>query len=591
MNTEKRLLLAVVLMMAVVFLINVVFPPQPPTRPAGVPDTLAVSSEEAATRDTVTPTARDTGSVVSPGDTARAAPPPRQAQQTQREPVTIADLTEADSVAVEDTVWVTSPLYRLAFTDRGGRLVRAEMRNFESLDSASRGDPVQLVPSGSHNFLSHMWVVGDDTLDLSDARFDIMPPALSLPEGSPPQELTLAYQHPRAPFGLDLTYTFRPDSYVVEMRGRLRGVPATGWWALGLGPGLVSNEWDPEEDYENNLAFSARGPQGVTSQKVTDLDPGARVILDGPFDWAAVRTKYFVAALVRPIDSPEAARLAGLRVESLPTQYRARGVVSFPVQSDGTFRYRFYLGPQDFGRLSQVGFELDEVNPYGYKWLQPVLRPLAGAITALLVWMHNLLNVNYGWILIIFGIGIRVILFPLYQKSMRSQMATMRIQPLMKEIQTKYKNDPQKLQQEMMKLYKEHKVNPLGGCLPMLLPFPILIALFFVFRDTIELRGVPFLWLPDLSLPDPLYIIPVLMGASVFLLQWISMRSMPQDNPQMKIMLWVMPVMLTVLFLNFASGLNLYYATMNLASLPQQLYLAKERRAVAAQPSPAKAKT
>jgi YidC/Oxa1 family membrane protein insertase len=264
------------------------------------------------------------------------------------------------------------------------------------------------------------------------------------------------------------------------------------------------------------------------------------------------------------------------------------------VGRDGGFGYTIYMGPQDYGRLTAAGRDLNQVTPYGYRWLQPVLRPLAGAITALLVWMHRFLGLGYGWILILFGIGIRVLLFPLYQKSMRSQMATMRVQPLMKEIQTKYKNDPQRLQQEMMKLYKEHGVNPLGGCLPMLLPFPILIALFFVFRDTIEFRGVPFLWLPDLSRADPLYIIPILMGASVFLLQWIGQRSMPQSNPQLKMMMWFMPIMLTVLFLNFASGLNLYYATMNLASLPQQLYLAKERRAVAGQPAPtssAKAKT
>jgi YidC/Oxa1 family membrane protein insertase len=109
-----------------------------------------------------------------------------------------------------------------------------------------------------------------------------------------------------------------------------------------------------------------------------------------------------------------------------------------------------------------------------------------------------------------------------------------------------------------------------------------------VFRDTIEFRGVPFLWLPDLSQPDPFYIVPVLMGASMFLLQWIGQRSMPQSNPQMKMMMWIMPIMLTVLFLNFASGLNLYYATMNLASLPQQMYLTKKRKAVAAQPPPSK---
>ena len=534
MNTEKRLLLAVILMMAVVFSVNILFPPAEPSRPAGPVDTVTVTGPEGA--------------------------------------------------LPEDTAWVETPLYRLAFASRGGRLVRAEMLQFESLAPNTRGEPVQLVPPGSENFLSHMWVVGDDTLDLRGAQFDIMPPRVSLPEGSPPQELTLTYQHPRAPFGFDLTYSFKPDSYVVEMRGRLRNVPATGWWALGLGPGLVSNEAEPEEDYDSNLAFGAHGPAGTESEKIVDIAAGERRILDGPFDWAGVRTKYFVAAIVRPTDTPETARLAGLRIEGLPPEFRAQGITSFPVQSDGTFRYRFYVGPQDYGRLSAIGFELEEINPVGYRWLQPVLRPLVGGIIALLIWMHNFLQLPYGWILIIFGVGIRVVLFPLYQKSMRSQMATMRVQPLMKEIQTKHKNDPQKLQQEMLKLYKEHKINPLGGCLPMLLPFPILIALFFVFRDTIEFRGVPFLWLPDLSRADPLYIIPVVMGLSVFLLQWISQRSMPQSNPQMKMMMWIMPVMLTVLFLNFASGLNLYYATMNIASLPQQLYLAKERKAAGVQP-------
>jgi len=181
-------------------------------------------------------------------------------------------------------------------------------------------------------------------------------------------------------------------------------------------------------------------------------------------------------------------------------------------------------------------------------------------------------------VLILFGVLMRVVLFPLYQKSMRAQMAQMQVQPLMKELQAKYKDEPQKLQSEMMKLYKEHNVNPVAGCLPMLLPMPILFALFFVFQSTIEFRGVPFLWLPDLSLKDPIYIIPLLMGASMFLLSWIGQRGM-EPNPQMKMMTYMMPVVFTVMFANFPSGLNLYYATSNLASLPQQLYLSKERRA------------
>ena len=136
-------------------------------------------------------------------------------------------------------------------------------------------------------------------------------------------------------------------------------------------------------------------------------------------------------------------------------------------------------------------------------------------------------------------------------------------------LQERYKNEPQKMQQELFKLYKEHGVNPLGGCLPMLLPMPVLFALFFVFANTIELRGVPFLWLPDLSRADPLYVIPLVMGLSMYALSKIGQLGIP-PNPQMKMMLYIMPVMFTVLFWNFASGLNLYYAVQNVAALPQQ---------------------
>jgi YidC/Oxa1 family membrane protein insertase len=134
-----------------------------------------------------------------------------------------------------------------------------------------------------------------------------------------------------------------------------------------------------------------------------------------------------------------------------------------------------------------------------------------------------------------------------------------------------------------MKLYKEHGFNPLAGCLPMLLPWPVLIALFFVFQNTIELRAVPFLWLSDLSAPDPFYMLPILLGLSMFVLQWISLRTMETPNPQMKAMMWIMPFFMLFIFANLASGLNLYYATANIATLPQQYWIAGERKRAQAQ--------
>jgi YidC/Oxa1 family membrane protein insertase len=200
------------------------------------------------------------------------------------------------------------------------------------------------------------------------------------------------------------------------------------------------------------------------------------------------------------------------------------------------------------------------VNPVGWKFLRPLLRPFVAAIMWVLVFMHENLALGYGLVLILFGVLMRIVLFPLYHKAMKAQLRNMAVQPLLKEIQTKHKDNPEKLQKELMKLYKEHGFNPLAGCWPMLLPWPILIALFFVFQNTIELRGVPFAWLPDLSAKDPFFILPVLLGVSMFFLQWISMRTIEDLQPQMKIMMYVLPVVMVVIFANFPSGLNLYYA-------------------------------
>jgi YidC/Oxa1 family membrane protein insertase len=162
---------------------------------------------------------------------------------------------------------------------------------------------------------------------------------------------------------------------------------------------------------------------------------------------------------------------------------------------------------------------------------------------------------------------------------MRSSLKMQRIQPELQALQKKYKSQPEKQQAEMMKLYKEHGMSPLSplmGCLPMLIPMPVLFALYFVFQNTIEFRGVSFLWMTDISLKDPYYILPIAMGISMFVLSWIGLRTSP-SNSQAKMMAYVFPVMMTVFFFNLAAGLNLYYAVQNIAALPQQWLIARER--------------
>jgi YidC/Oxa1 family membrane protein insertase len=227
------------------------------------------------------------------------------------------------------------------------------------------------------------------------------------------------------------------------------------------------------------------------------------------------------------------------------------------------------------------------VNSYA-GWI-PGVQPFATLIMRVLLWMKATFHVNYGWVLVLFGIAIRLILWPLNQKAMRTSIQMQRLQPELQELQKKYKNEPEKQRDALVKVYQAHGMcpfSPMLGCLPMVLPMPVLFALYFVFQNTIEFRGVSFLWLPDISLRDPYYIIPLLMGASMLLLSWIGMRGMP-PNPQTKMMSYMMPAMFTVMFLNLASGLNLYYAVQNVAALPQQWIITRERAKAGVSMAPA----
>jgi YidC/Oxa1 family membrane protein insertase len=251
-------------------------------------------------------------------------------------------------------------------------------------------------------------------------------------------------------------------------------------------------------------------------------------------------------------------------------------VVTLPVPAAGDWRYQIYAGPIEHKRLTNLGHDLDDANPYG-GIIRGIIHPVSIFVVNILLWMHERLGLAYGWVLVIFGVMIRVLLWPLNQKAMVSSLRMQAVAPLMKDVQERYKGDPERLQREMMKLYREHNVNPLGGCLPMLLPLPVLFALFFVFQNTIEFRGVPFLWLPDLSRHDPLFIIPIVMGLSMYAVTKIGQAGLPQ-TPQTKLMLYFLPALMTFLFVNFASGLNLYYTVQNIVSIPQQYLLAKRRR-------------
>jgi YidC/Oxa1 family membrane protein insertase len=563
---EKRLIVAVLLMSAVIMLTNLLFPPPLPEETPEEPDTV----------------------------TAVQPAPVRAAPALMPPPLPAAPVRA-------DTVSVVSELYRLSFVTRGAGLRRAELLQYQSY---TEDGPVQLVPDGAREFLASRLVVGADTIDLSSLPFVPSERELRIDEATGPRSLSFRHGAEDG-FGVTVEYTFRPDEYLIDVRGQVTGLGGQRASLLtGIGPGLAPHEAF-EHRSEQQLAVVTRSPGDVTRLRMNKLE--AQRLLPESFTWVGIKDKYFLAALIAgeeaPMEGAVLRRLANTQQifpdERTVTLPQADLVAIFPVSATGEFAFQAYVGPQDYTNLRGVGYDLENVTQYAYRWLEPVIRPVAALILWVLRWLHNTLGVEYGWVLVLFGVIMRIVLWPLNAKAMRAQMKNMGVQPLMTEIREKYKDDPQAQQREMMRLYKEHGFNPLAGCLPLLVPFPILITLFFVFQNTIAFRGAEFLWLPDLSLRDPLFILPAFLVISMFALQWISMKMSGMDqNPQMKMMMYVMPIMMGVLFFSLPAGLNLYYATTNVASIPQQMLIARERKraqeeaklaAAASKPAPAPA--
>jgi YidC/Oxa1 family membrane protein insertase len=554
MRTELRFLLAMGLMLVVLIGTNVLFPPVAPELPlTEEPDGAlspgvvpSIGSADSVTPPPGEPLAAAEDSVPAPG--APAPPPATRA------------------------VRVVSPMFQYQFTTRGAELESVQLPLFRSLRTEG---VVELIPAESAALVYRV-VSGADTIDLRSQPFAVTPEdgITFAPGATAPETLTFTYQSPSGSFVFEVDYTFDPDSYLVDVIGRVNGAERP-LVLTSLGNGLGYNEADSTGEARSMAYVGNHLNEGIRSAPLSSVEEER--LEEGPFLWVAFRSKFFLMALLPSGPAEQGGYFGGLLVKPEGRE-QASLEVAQAVDGDGNFDFRLLSGPQNYGELTAIGNDLEEVNPYGWRVFRPIIRPFVSIITTVLTFLHNSLGWGYGWVLVLFGVLMRIVLWPFNQKAMRAQMRNMAVQPLVKEIQTKYKDNPERMQKEMLRLYKEYGFNPMAGCLPMLLPWPILIALFFVFQNTIEFRGVPFLWLPDLSAPDPLYLLPIFLAISMFVLQYISYKAMDQDNPQMKMMLWFFPIFFGFLFMQFAAGLNLYYAVSNVATLPQQYWITKERK-------------
>jgi YidC/Oxa1 family membrane protein insertase len=557
---DKRFFLALFLSLVVIAISQLLFPPTKPTPSSqgaiGLDSisglkTSASSTQPLATQSSATRTMPAASSQGRATEAATGSVPVRQAAETAT---------------------VTTPKAIYGFSNVGAVPVSVVTRDYKN-----RSTKDGLVDLGVPGFplLSYQLITPTDTADLSQVPF-----ALTRVRDAKGNE-TLTYNASVGNLGVSISYTVLQDtaaSYAIRVDGRIAGAQGPAYLITGLPKTLQPTEADTIGDHRT-LAYSFK-PQRDHARSVlfSSLDPGEKTLEAGPLNWVAIKNKYFVVGILaspKGVPFSEVNLAGGMRTSKIATNASASVVQEV---RNGSFLFEIYAGPQESQRLLRMGQDFDHVNPYGWRFLQGVVHPIASKVIQALLWMHNRLNLTYGWVLVILGILVRLALWPLNQSTMRSSLKMQELQPKLAAAQKKYK-DPNQQREAIMKVYHDAGVSPfagLTGCLPALLPMPILFALFFVFQNTIEFRGVPFMWLHDISIKDPLYILPLLMGASMYVLSWIGMRNAP-PNPQAKMMGYMFPVMMTVVLLNMASGLNLYYTAQNIAALPQQWMLARER--------------
>lgn len=484
----------------------------------------------------------------------------------------------------EKVVNIETELYKATVSSRGGGSLKYfELKNYRHGKGTGN---VQLITESGDDInlcLGYINLEGDSTYLVGNFEVLAAPGAEStyLSDGS----LTLAYRY-AFPSGARVTkrLTFQADSYTIPVEVQWEHPElelGINTYEIGWPNGLRPAEKKIKEDKTYGKVYVYQGGE-LANQGAVRKGRVERQQLNGSTQWVALRNKYFTAAYISDPGKPgvygaySATAVpyaeAGSANESITRFFMAIG---YDARQPVTMT--LYLGPLSYFIIKDLEVDLERIMNLGFS----LIRPISKLVLYTLVFFHDYIP-NYGVVLILFAVIIRVLTNPLTKKSAVSTQKMQLVQPKVKALQEKYKGNAQKLNQEMMALWKSEGVNPFGGCLPILIQMPVLFALFIVFRTTIELRGQPFiLWVTDLSVPDVVYTLPfsiplygsgvtilaIIMGATMFIQQKISGAG---ANPQQKPMMYMMAGMFFLIFNQFPSGLNLYYAFSNILAIFQQ---------------------
>jgi len=474
----------------------------------------------------------------------------------------------------EQLVFVKTGKTDFILSSYGGDIVSAISSEFLDID----GKPLQYCPSEieGQNFLITAYS-GKERITSEALRFIADEDSLILTENDSTGVVTFATMLPGGGM-LQRRYHFRFDDYAFE-HTTIFGEEVTGeqkieesvlWWRKGLEPA------DP--DIKGNVSANYRigymmGNEYEDEKFSSDEKP--QLSFDGSTQFVATHNKYF-AVIIAPVEGV-ASGLRGWGIwysaESFGDEKRQVPALGVGLVCRGednpVLRHDLvYLGPRDYGILKEHNRDFEKTVNLGWSWLQPLTK----AFMWVFEFLFGLFG-NYGVVIVVFSVLIKLLLLPLSRKQMQSMKKMKDLEPKMTEIRGLYKDDAKRLNEETMKLYKKEGVNPMSGCLPLLPQMPVFFALFALLRNSFALRGAPFmLWLTDLSLRDPYYILPILMSITMFIQQKITVR-----DPKQKMMVYFMPIFFLFIFRNMPSGLVLYWFTFNVFSLAQTIWVEREK--------------
>lgn len=487
----------------------------------------------------------------------------------------------------EKNISIETDFYSAEISTKGGVLRKWELKKFKTWD----GHPVQLVDYTKNGDLAVLLTTSDGrVINTKDLYFDVQSPMDNVKiEGN--FEFEIIFTLPASNGGkLVKKMKFRNEEYGFETEIQLlnlSSVIANYQYEIAWEHGVRYAEQNSVDESGFAAAYAFAGNE-LTEIDATTNDKKVQKEFSGAIEWVATRNKYFSVALIPTGSTSEGAYLEGTRSAMADNGEKETYGISLKMPYKGgaseQSTFKVFLGPLQHSVLKSYGKGLESIMSLGWAWL---IRPISEYIMLPIFTAIHYVVPNWGLVIIIFSILIKLAMHPLSKSQMKSMKKMQKLQPLMDELKAKYKDDPQKMNQSIMNLYKEYGINPAGGCLPLLPQMPIMYALYAMFRGAIELRQANFIgWIKDLSVPDVIYHLPfkmpligiqdvsgiaVIMGVTMFI-----QTKMTTKDPRQKATVWMMPIMMTFLFNGFPAGLNLYYTVFNVLSIGQQLLINKQ---------------